>query len=78
MTSFSKKRIEWRTTMPNFRVTICSGVFDVEAADADEAIEDARCQADYDVEEVKDDDDDNDENELEKEDEDEAEDEDLI
>jgi hypothetical protein len=59
-------------------VTICSGVFDVEAADVDEAIEDARCQADYDVEEVKEDDDDDDENELEKDEDDEDEAEDLI
>ncbi len=40
--------------MPTYRVTVCSGVFDIEAGDADEAIDDALAQADYDVEEIED------------------------
>ena len=41
--------------MPTYRVTVCSGVFDIEAQDIDEAIDDALAQADYDVEEIEED-----------------------
>jgi hypothetical protein len=40
--------------MPTYRVTVCSAVFDIVAGDADEAIDDALAQADYDVEEIED------------------------
>jgi hypothetical protein len=52
--------------MPKYRVTICSGVFEIDAADEDEAIDDALAQADYEVVEVEDD-----EDELDDEDEEE-------
>ena len=42
--------------MPTYRVTVCSAVFDIEAKDEDEAIDDALAQADYDVEEIEDED----------------------
>jgi len=63
--------------MPTYRVTVCSAVFDIVASDADEAIDDALAQADYDVEEIEDEEveDGADEDELDDEDEDEDDDE---
>lgn len=57
--------------MPRFRVTVCSGEFDIEAKDADEAVDDALTQADYDVEEIEDDEEEED-SEEDDEDDDEA------
>jgi ribonuclease E len=56
-------------------VTVCSGVFDIEAGNMDEAIDDAFAQADYDVEEIEDEDtDEADDDELDDEDEEEGDD----
>jgi hypothetical protein len=51
--------------MPKFQVTICSGIFEIDAADEDEAIDSAREQADYEVEEIDDDDEDDEDDEDE-------------